>query len=54
MMKFWILPDRYYFCGFCRVYYGGMDTHLEIVPNPHLEKYLKEKADGEEQRDIQS
>jgi len=44
MVAQWILPDRFYFCEFCRVYYGGMDTSLKIVPDPHLAKYLEENS----------
>jgi hypothetical protein len=46
MGKFWILPDRYYYCEFCREYYGGMDSNLELVDRDKVLKLLKENQDG--------
>lgn len=42
----WIMPNRYYFCEFCRIYYAGMDKDLHIVPDPHLALYLNSKEFG--------
>lgn len=35
MSPMWILPNRYYYCGFCHVYYGGRDSELVVVPSPY-------------------
>lgn len=34
----WVLPHRYYYCGFCRQYYGGTPKNLEKVESPFKEK----------------
>ena len=31
----WVLPNRYYYCDFCEVYYGGADSNLQEVPDPN-------------------
>ena len=35
MSPVWIMPDRYYYCGFCHVYYAGRDGELQIVESPY-------------------
>lgn len=42
MAAIWLLPNRFYYCEFCKVYYTGMDTDLYIVPNPYLERHAQE------------
>jgi hypothetical protein len=42
MVKFWILPDRYYYCEFCKTYYAGNDSSLELVDRELVHKLLKE------------
>jgi hypothetical protein len=38
MSPVWVMPDRYYYCGFCRQWYGGTDADLQPVPNPNQDK----------------
>lgn len=37
MSPIWVLPHRYYFCGFCHVYYAGA-KELSIVESPYKDK----------------
>ena len=47
MAKFWILPNRYYYCDFCLVYYGGRDDGLYIVSKDEIDRLLKEQQEKE-------
>lgn len=38
MSPVWVMPNRYYYCGFCKIWYGGRDGELVIVPNPNQDK----------------
>lgn len=38
MSAIWVMPNRYYYCGFCRVWYGGRKEDLHVVPNPNQDK----------------
>lgn len=38
----WFMPNRYYYCGFCRTYYGGRKGELVLVEAP----YNKEVEEG--------
>lgn len=42
MAPIWILPNRYYYCDFCRVYYTGMDEALTIFPREDMYKLMQE------------
>lgn len=35
MSALWVMPDRYYYCGFCHTYYGGRVGELNLVPSPY-------------------
>ncbi len=32
------MPNRYYYCSFCRQWYAGSDKNLEKVANPNQDK----------------
>lgn len=38
MSPIWILPTRYYYCSFCKLWYAGKDGELQIVENPNKDK----------------
>lgn len=38
MSPVWIMPSRFYYCGFCKIWYGGRDGELVVVPNPNQDK----------------
>lgn len=40
MSPFWLLPTRYYYCGFCHVYYTGRDDALEVTDNPYKDRIV--------------
>lgn len=44
----WIMPNRYYYCDFCRVYYGGRDGELYIVPTETIHKMIKDNQDAQQ------
>lgn len=44
MTKFWILPNRYYYCDFCLTYYGGRDDGLSLVPSEQILALQKEET----------
>lgn len=29
------MPSRYYYCGFCHIYYAGRDDDLHVVESPY-------------------
>lgn len=41
MAPIWIMPNRYYFCELCRVYYSGTDNELIIVPSNVIYDLMK-------------
>jgi hypothetical protein len=41
----WVMPNRYYYCGFCHVYYGGRDGELQIVDTPYRDKIESAKIE---------
>lgn len=47
MEKQWILPNRYYYCEFCRTWYGGRDDALQLIPKEDIMNLLKENQNGD-------
>ena len=45
MSPFWILPSRYYYCGFCHVYYTGRDTELQLTESPYADRIESSKIE---------
>jgi len=41
MAKLWILPNRYYYCEICNVYYGGRDDSLQLQDTEHIHSLQK-------------
>ncbi len=35
MAPVWVENNRYYFCGFCHIYYAGRDDSLQVVESPY-------------------
>lgn len=50
MAPIWVLPNRYYYCEFCRTYYAGKDKDLHQVPNPQLEAFLEARKGKDSER----
>lgn len=46
MSKQWILPNRYYYCEFCRTYYGGRDDNLQLIDKEIINNLVKENQNG--------
>jgi hypothetical protein len=44
MSPVWVMPNRYYYCSLCRIWYGGRDGELIIVPNPNQDKIDEAKG----------
>lgn len=38
MSALWVMPNRYYYCSLCRIWYGGRAGELVEVPNPNQDK----------------
>jgi hypothetical protein len=36
MSALWVNYNRYYYCSFCRLWYGGREIH--VVENPNQDK----------------
>ena len=34
--------NRFWYCDFCMLWYGGMDTSLYVVPQPEMDKFFLE------------
>jgi len=47
MSKFWILPNRYYYCEFCRTHYGGVDSELVLIESSEINKLRSEENKNE-------
>jgi hypothetical protein len=41
-----ILPHRFYYCSFCRTYYGGQDANLRLVDLEIIKRLLQGDADA--------
>lgn len=61
LSHFWLLPNRYYYCGFCHTYYGGRDDNLQLVESPYKDKIESNKVEDptgdnneSEERTVQS
>ncbi len=44
MSPVWVMPNRYYYCSFCRQWYGGRVDELAKVDNPNQDKIDDAKA----------
>lgn len=46
----WVGTNRYYYCGFCHIYYGGRVGEINIVPSPYsIEPEHKQVEDPKEE-----
>lgn len=52
MNKFWILPNRYYYCEFCETYYGGRDEALVLQDKDYIHSLQKENSVKMKERKI--
>lgn len=39
----WIGTNRYYFCDFCKTYYGGRDDAIQLIPKEQIYDTVKKQ-----------